>query len=979
MRRPLGLSVFLASLSLAFQANAGVEAIAPLAPAALSSDPTIVRTTPLAIDPQLLRAAAEHRDVLDIELPGAGVASVRFSTFEARGGASFLASARSDDGTRLTLAVRGGAVAASVVTAEGRTYQIRTSPDGGHELREMDHTRFPPCGNADAEGLGFAPPPRPLPGRDRDGAHRSSGMRGAGACPEDGSVVDLLVCYTDAAATAEGGTANMLALIDLGLMETNQALADSGVALTIRLAATAEVPKTWATTSSATILNHMSETGSGTLDEIHALRDQHSADLVTLFVNSLDVCGRAYLAVAPGPTPLPELGFNVVGRACVGAPTYALAHELAHNFGLRHDRASDPCDAGCTEAAHAYVEPTDAFSTILSSGSAAPRVPHFSNPDVLYTGLPTGVAGDADNASAVALAAPAVAGFRSLDCNGNGLCDADEIAGGADDLDANGRLDECEADLNNNAVVDAFDISSGASLDLNTNGIPDEAEPTRIYVDPLATGTGLGDSWANARTNLQTALSIAQRSGGLVLELWVAAGVYTPAPAPARAVPFQLVSGVEVYGGFAGDETDLSERDWRANPTILSGDLLGDDGPDFANYEDNAVSVVWASYTDDTAVLDGFFIQGGSCAFDTGDCWFTPYSGGGGIRCFDGDAIIRNCSVERNVAQNGGGAFVVSSGSPDFFGCDFIGNQAIGYLLGASAGAMYLSAEGGAYCRVENCRFLGNYSDGSGGGVVNICQDGTFLNCLFAHNVSRIYSGGAISNSGACGSDPTIANCTFAYNICISNSVGGGVYNFKSAPIMSNCVFWGNARNGTIVDEVAQLGSFNPSYPYDVNSTIVAGWTGGHPGVGSYEADPLFADPDGPDDIPGTTDDDFTLLPGSPAIDSGDNDLLQPTMTTDLAGAPRRADDPDTIDSGLPGADAPYVDRGAYEVQSAAPPACPGDIDGDDDTDVFDFGEFLINFGASGLAPFTSGDLDGDGDADVFDFTVFLIDFGCPN
>jgi hypothetical protein len=56
---------------------------------------------------------------------------------------------------------------------------------------------------------------------------------------------------------------------------------------------------------------------------------------------------------------------------------------------------------------------------------------------------------------------------------------------------------------------------------------------------------------------------------------------------------------------------------------------------------------------------------------------------------------------------------------------------------------------------------------------------------------------------------------------------------------------------------------------------------------------------------------------------------------------------------------------------------CVGDIDGDGDTDVFDFGIFAPNFGATGLPPFTGGDLDGDGDVDVFDFGFFAPDFGC--
>jgi hypothetical protein len=59
-----------------------------------------------------------------------------------------------------------------------------------------------------------------------------------------------------------------------------------------------------------------------------------------------------------------------------------------------------------------------------------------------------------------------------------------------------------------------------------------------------------------------------------------------------------------------------------------------------------------------------------------------------------------------------------------------------------------------------------------------------------------------------------------------------------------------------------------------------------------------------------------------------------------------------------------------------AGPACPGDIDWDGVTDVFDFAAFVGGFG--GDVPLgTRGDLDLDGDVDVFDFGELLAGFGC--
>ena len=71
----------------------------------------------------------------------------------------------------------------------------------------------------------------------------------------------------------------------------------------------------------------------------------------------------------------------------------------------------------------------------------------------------------------------------STDCNGNGVCDADEIGTGtAPDCNANGVIDACDIaggaalDCNANGVPDSCDIASGAALDCNANGIPDSCD-----------------------------------------------------------------------------------------------------------------------------------------------------------------------------------------------------------------------------------------------------------------------------------------------------------------------------------------------------------------------------------------------------------------------------------------------------------------------------------------------------------------------
>ena len=88
---------------------------------------------------------------------------------------------------------------------------------------------------------------------------------------------------------------------------------------------------------------------------------------------------------------------------------------------------------------------------------------------------------------------------------------------------------------------------------------------TTWYVDADAAGDNNGSSWEDAYTDLQDALEAAAGDDACdetTCEIWVAEGVYKP-HAVDQEVSFALVSNVRVYGGFAGNETDLAQRDWQ--------------------------------------------------------------------------------------------------------------------------------------------------------------------------------------------------------------------------------------------------------------------------------------------------------------------------------------------------------------------------------------------------------------------------------
>ena len=126
---------------------------------------------------------------------------------------------------------------------------------------------------------------------------------------------------------------------------------------------------------------------------------------------------------------------------------------------------------------------------------------------------------------------------------------------------------------------------------------------TVLYVNTAATGSNNGSSWDDAFTTLPPALTAAA-SGD---EIWVAAGTYKPATASDRTVSIAMKNGVGVYGGFAGTETQRSQRD----PAATRHDPLGRHRrAGVAN--DNSYHVVTASASVTvTGVLDGFTITDG--------------------------------------------------------------------------------------------------------------------------------------------------------------------------------------------------------------------------------------------------------------------------------------------------------------------------------------------------------------------------------
>ncbi|QOJ14069.1 MAG: hypothetical protein HRU75_05225 [Planctomycetia bacterium] len=420
-----------------------------------------------------------------------------------------------------------------------------------------------------------------------------------------------------------------------------------------------------------------------------------------------------------------------------------------------------------------------------------------------------------------------------------------------------------------------------------------------LFVKKTAVGANNGSSWVDAFTDLQTALGTARAAGGAVTEIWVAADTYRPAlPGGDRTASFHLVDGVGVYGGFVGIEAARDQRDPVANPTVLSGDLNGNDGGGFTNRTDNSYHVVVATGNAPTAVLDGFVISAGHADAAIGDPGH--HDKGGGMLMFAGSPTLRGCSFIENYARYGGGGLYAANGSSPVISFSVVlNNAAVGTCGNCGGGGAYFEYSASPY--IANCEFAHNTATpaSSGGGLFfRDLSVGTVVNSVFQYNVAGF--GGATCT--ALDSNTHYVNCTLRQNS--GGTHGGGIYVYKASPTFSNSILW---------DNVAPIGSqisiFSPPSTVTVQFSDVLG---GVPAVfvnvgcilnwaaGNIVANPLL-NPDG------------SINPASPCVDIG-NMALRPADVADLNND-LNVVEPVPLDKiGSPRVIGPNIDMGAFEV-----------------------------------------------------------------
>ncbi len=339
---------------------------------------------------------------------------------------------------------------------------------------------------------------------------------------------------------------------------------------------------------------------------------------------------------------------------------------------------------------------------------------------------------------------------------------------------------------------------------------------------------------------------------------------------------------------------------------------------------------------------------------------------GGAIRIGAGGAsgqaspIIQNSTFENNSAHTGGGVYAHVAGgamsAPQFTDVTFKSNSVTEHGGGVRinndngtstptftdvrfennqaaehGGGLFtvVFSIGQIDTQMQNVVFEGNSAGRRGGAfgaeVVNVDAGSpgdnstTIKQTLFNGN-SASDDGGAIffqaygTSANLSPSTMTVINSTIANNT--ATRYGGGLYNMTGGNgrvVFNNSIIANNEAQGSSTGEqIANISEgivqFNYSLLPSNTAADVENESGSTVtyGTGMVYGDPLFVDVDGADNVLGNADDDLQLRLSSPAVNAGDNSLLDASITTDLDGNAR-----------LSGS---TIDLGVYERQLGAAP-----------------------------------------------------------
>lgn len=388
---------------------------APFLTLATTQERTATRTRQVSVDTALLtaRAAEIGRSKLtpqeitlnlfdDVQLIADLVRIER-----TRNGVAWIGRVRDTAFSQVTFVTLGSIVAGNIVTPAAR-YQIRHVESAVHEVRASE----PPPSTATRSVRGTSTAAPRSTSTTILSASTANTIVGA-ASADNGATIDVMVVYSETAATAAGGETNLLADIDLAVADLNLSFQESDVDPRVRLVHTQKV--TYPETTLTQALQDITGTTDTVMDDIHTLRTEKGADVVSLWVAGDDVpddeCGLAWALFTE------TYAFNVVKNACAtDVNYYGFAHQFGHTVGAGHDAYSGGSGA-IYSYSHGFTIPEAGVRTIMAMNnecSTCIRYPLWSNPSMSFGNgeFPAGDASSADNHRTLNERALTVAGFR---------------------------------------------------------------------------------------------------------------------------------------------------------------------------------------------------------------------------------------------------------------------------------------------------------------------------------------------------------------------------------------------------------------------------------------------------------------------------------------------------------------------------------------------------------------------------------------
>jgi hypothetical protein len=260
----------------------------------------------------------------------------------------------------------------------------------------------------------------------------------------------------------------------------------------------------------------------------------------------------------------------------------------------------------------------------------------------------------------------------------------------------------------------------------------------------------------SAFTSLQAAIDAAASCDEP--ELWVAEGTYAPNPASPVAT---IDTPLSIYGGFAGDEVMLDDRDFVTHPVTLG-----------APGWQTRVVVIGQAAVDEVAItrLDGLRIDGsdaGAISID-GDQQISPPI----------TVALHNLEITNNTATEGAGIAVLGIAGVEIVGSTFTDNS-------ASHGAVI--HYGDSVLHISSSSIVANQSDDAiiyGVADNQLVQDGHLYlsDALVADNIGMTM---LVTNL-------TADNVQFNDNDALAANDQSAVYSILSTVTLSNCSFVGN-------------------------------------------------------------------------------------------------------------------------------------------------------------------------------------------